>query len=483
MIRRRTITSYVWNSVSGNKMVILSNCIRNFFRKFELIGNSTQGENPAPDNPQEIKNAGRKSKNLFNIADLIVGHVQKDGTINEKETFYRSVILDVPEDGKYRISFNSNNDYTMLYFSEAYINGVYSQPYVRVHAGNSNSLISLKKGKNILSFSTYNNNTQVDFPKDHNIIIAAESETLDYEPYGYFFDVKVTGKNLIKTSPILPKRWSNNIDNHVIEYITLKPHTTYTLAMEEDTKYVNDLRVRIFSKNDMTRWLAEILGASENKKKFTTKDDVECVLCVYHLLDYKGDVKQLQLVEGDISTPYEPYTEQTVQIALDEPLRGIGEYKDTITKDGVVRKIKRAVFDGSEDEKWGLSREHENHINFALVIKGAITVNTGIRTMMDKFKYFGAIWNSDLLGQDMFGATLRINMPKTLATDLQTFKTWLSQNPLTVDYVLAEPATEPLPESVQDQLSALHSENGTTHVFVESGEVETGINIEYKYKS
>lgn len=59
MIRRRTITSYVWNSVSGNKMVILSNCIRNFFRKFELIGNSVQGENPAPDNPQEIKSAGR----------------------------------------------------------------------------------------------------------------------------------------------------------------------------------------------------------------------------------------------------------------------------------------------------------------------------------------------------------------------------------------------------------------------------------------
>lgn len=81
MIRRRTITSYVWNSVSGNKMVILSNCIRNFFRKFELLGNSMQGENPAPDNPQEIKSAGRydessgkylldvkvTGKNLFDI--------------------------------------------------------------------------------------------------------------------------------------------------------------------------------------------------------------------------------------------------------------------------------------------------------------------------------------------------------------------------------------------------------------------------------
>ena len=100
--------------------------------------------------------------------------------------------------------------------------------------------------------------------------------------------------------------------------------------------------------------------------------------------------------------------------------------------------------------------------------------------MVDKFKYFGAIWNSDLLGQDMFGATLRINMPKTLATDLQTFKTWLSQNPLTVDYVLAEPVTEPLPGSVQAQLQALHSENGTTHVFVDSGEVPCGIKLTYR---
>lgn len=479
MIRRRTITSYVWNSVSGNKMVILSNCIRNFFRKFELIGNSTQGENPAPDNPQEIKSAGRKSKNLFNI------NYFKDKsnllTIQCEGFSLLGITCNVKPNTKYTLSANlSEAKYNLNIANKATRFSLTSSP--------ARTLISNDDGTLYIGFygATADNINMDDFMQQYQNIQLEEGNTATYyEAYSdkYLLDVKVTGKNLIKTNPILPKRWSNNIDNHVIEYITLKPHTTYTLAMEEDTKYVNDLRVRIFSKNDMTRWLAEILGASENKKKFTTKDDVECVLCVYHLLDYKGDVKQLQLVEGDISTPYEPYTEQTVQIALDEPLRGIGEYKDTITKDGAVRKIKRAVFDGSEDEKWGLSREHENHINFALVIKGAITVNTGIRTMMDKFKYFGAIWNSDLLGQDMFGATLRINMPKTLATDLQTFKTWLSQNPLTVDYVLAEPATEPLPESVQQQLQALHSENGMTHVFVDSGEVVAGINIEYKYKS
>ena len=500
MIRRRTITSYVWNSVSGNKMVILSNCIRNFFRKFELIGNSVQGENPAPDNPQEIKSAGRKSKNLFNIADLRVGQVQKDGTINEKQIYYRTVILDVPQDGKYRITFAENNDYNMLYFAEMYTNGVYSQPYVRVRAGNPNHYITLAKGKNILSFSTHAASGSIDFTTDHNIMIAAESETLDYEPYGYLLDVKVTGKNLLSNKPTdwqIGKRisWSGYPEGAITIYpviknavnvISLKPLTAYSIINNSGGIVINRIVERGLNKNGIKDH-----DVRSSKYTFVTNQNTMNAILQFEKVDgtelLSTDIESIKimLVEGEVNepTPYEPYTEQSMQIVLDEPLRGVGEYKDVLTKDGVVRKIKRIVFDGSEDEKWGLSREHENHINFALVIKGAITVNIGIRTMMDKFKYFGAIWNSDLLGQDMFGATLRINMPKTLATDLQTFRTWLSQNPLTVDYVLAEPVTEPLPESVQAQLSSLHSENGTTHVFVDSGEVECGINIEYKYKS
>ena len=504
MIRRRTITSYVWNSVSGNKMVILSNCIRNFFRKFELIGNSVQGENPAPDNPQEIKSAGRKSKNLFNIADLIVGHVQKDGTINEKETFYRSVILDVPEDGKYRISFNSNNDYTMLYFSEAYINGVYSQPYVRVHAGNSNSLISLKKGKNILSFSTYNNNTQVDFPKDHNIIIAAESETLDYEPYGYLLDVKVTGKNLLDMADIQNEK--GKIDSDFSKAKSIKPFKVIKdrkyLLISKGTMIV-DVRYSsiYFGEDDLaygqdsSRKLTTGTGYScfigtETRKILVTKETCTITKTMMHGTRTEKDAYEVEelglfeIINDNPNIDYEPYTEQFVQIALDEPLRGIGEYKDTITKDGVVRKIKRTVFDGSEDEKLDIAIERENVINFVSTqFSDAIKINEHQRSMMDKLKWSSGVWGRDEVGQDMFARILRMNMPKTLATDLQTFKTWLSQNPLTVDYVLAEPVTEPLPESVQDQLSALHSENGTTHVFVDSGEVEAGINIEYKYKS
>lgn len=365
MIRRRTITSYVWNSVSGNKMVILSNCIRNFFRKFELLGNSVQGENPAPDNPKEIKSAGKWNE--------------------EKQ--------------KYEISVKVTGKNLLNLQKEPDVKGVYQG--WKVGDGEKTIVLSIKdKGNN------------VDITK---------------------CSIGVSGNGINSNDGL---GWI--VQDGVIKRSEIKTINPY---------------VSIYPSN------------KTSVQKFLERFDIQA--------EY-----------GVIATPYEPYTEQSVQIALDEPLRGIGEYKDVLTKDGVVRRIKRTVFDGSEDEKWGIGIERENVIDFVSTqFSDATKINEHQRSMMDKLKWSSGVWGRDEIGQDMFARILRINMPKTLAPDLQTFKTWLSQNPLIVDYVLAEPVTEPLPESVQAQLQALHSENGTTHVFVDSGEVEAGINIKYKYKS
>lgn len=484
--------------VEGVGSLMLPNSLKAPIERLELIGNSVQGENPAPDNPQEIESVGRKSKNLFNIADLRVGQVQKDGTINEKQIYYRTVILDVPQDGKYRITFNSNDDYTMLYFTEAYANGAYSKPYIRVQAGNPNYYITLEKGKNILSFSTHTASGNIAFTTDHNIMIAAESETLDYEPYGYFLDVKVTGKNLFSNKPtdwMIGKglSWSAypndpisiyRVINSAVNVINLKPSTTYSIVNNSEKIVISRMIERNLSENGIKDH-----DVRHSKYTFVTNQNTMNAILQFKKVDgtelLSSDIEsnKIMLVEGEANenTPYEPCTEQSVQIALNEPLRGIGEYNDTITKDGVVRKIKRIVFDGSEDEKWVINNERENVIRFIPHQFGdAIKINDYQRSMIDKLKWVSGVWNRDEVGQDMFAGILRINMPKTLTPDLQTFKTWLSQNPLTVDYVLAEPVTEPLPESVQDQLSALHSENGTTHVFVDSGEVPCGIKLTYR---
>lgn len=345
--------------MEGAGSLMLPNSLKAPLERVELTGNSTQGENPAPDNPQEIKSAGKW---------------------NEEKQKYE---IDVKVTGKNLLNLQKQPDVKGTYWGW------------KVSNGEKIALSVKDKGNNADITGCYLGLSKTGGSSDGVVWVVKHGVNAK--------------KEIVSTN----------------QYVSVHPP--------------NETVVR----------------------KLLERFDI-------------------QVEYGTVATTYEPYREQTVQIALDEPLRGIGEYKDVLTKDGVVRKIKRAVFDGSEDEKWGLARELENHINFALVIKDAIAVNTGIRTMMDKFKYFGAIWNSDLLGQDMFGATLRINMPKTLATDLQTFKTWLSQNPLTVDYVLAEPVTEPLPESVQQQLQALHSENGVTHVFVDSGEIPCGIKLTYR---
>lgn len=506
MIRRRTITSYVWNSVSGNKMVILSNCIRNFFRKFELLGNCTHGENPAPDNPQEIKSVGRKSKNLFNIADLRVGQVQKDGTINEKQIYYRTVILDVPQDGKYRITFAENNDYNMLYFAEMYTNGVYSQPYVRVRAGNPNHYITLAKGKNILSFSTHAASGSIDFTTDHNIMIAAESETLDYEPYGYFFDLKITGKNLLSNKPTdwmigkttswgavsqTPVSYGKNVKN-AIATINAKSSTNYSFINKETNK-LWVCRIIELDANGLGL-VNHALYANESfnykKYNFSTRSNTANIVFEIkkvdntELLSTDIESNKIMLVEGEVNepTPYQPYTEQTVQIALNEPLRGIGEYKDMLTKDGVVRKIKQITV--NEKSNLIFYMESKNTLAYLVKVPDATQTNYTYSVISDRFVKTQYIDSNDTNGVvTLFAQQIIFRVSKEIANNIDTLKEWLVDNNITFNYVLESPITEPLPESVQAQLQALHSENVTTHVFVDSGEVETGINIEYKYKS
>lgn len=502
MIRRRTITSYVWNSVSGNKMVILSNCIRNFFRKFELIGNSVQGENPAPDNPQEIKNAGRKSKNLFDI------NYFKDKSnlkMLQCEGFtLLGIICNVKPNTEYTLSANlSEAKYNLNIANKATRFSLTSSP--------TRTLISNDDGTLYIGFygATADNVNMDDFMQQYqNIQLEERTVATDYEPYGHFLEMKITGKNLLSNKPTdwmigkttswgavpqTPVSYGKNVKN-AIATINVKSSTNYSFINKETNK-LWVCRIIELDANGLGL-VNHALYANESfnykKYNFSTRSNTANIVFEIkkvdntELLSTDIESNKIMLVEGEVNdpAPYEPYTEQTVQIVLDEPLRGIGEYKDVLTKDGVVRKIKRIVFDGSEDEKWGIGIERENVIDFVSTqFSDATKINEHQRSMMDKLKWSSGVWGRDEIGQDMFARILRINMPKTLAPDLQTFKTWLSQNPLIVDYVLAEPVTEPLPESVQAQLQVLHCENGTTHVFVDSGEVECGINIEYKYKS
>lgn len=403
MIRRRTITSYVWNSVSGNKMVILSNCIRNFFRKFELLGNSMQGENPAPDNPQEIKSAGR--------------------------------------------------------FDEA-------------------------SGK-------------------------------------YLFDVKVTGKNLLSNKPtdwMIGKATSwGAVPQTPVSYGTNVKNAIATINVKSSTNY------SFINKDTNKLWVYRIIEQDENglgyvnhpfykdeslnykKYNFSTRSNTSNIVFEIKKVDgtelLSSDIESIKimLVEGEVNdpTPYEPYTEQSMQIVLDEPLRGSRRINDgknvqeALNSSGITRRFKR--FEITKDTP----------IIYTLGQYGAPETNTVICRYKDtSLKKEGAIlcgelkninnWIEDKESVSMTeqGIDFRLSRERlglgsntTPEENKAAVIKYLENHPLHCIAELNEPITEPLPESVQQQLQALHTENGITHVFVDSGEVEAGINIEYKYKS
>lgn len=511
--------------MEGAGSLMLPNSLKAPLERLELIGNSMQGENPAPDNPQEIKSVGRKSRNLFDVTKL------KKGV----DTNYPTEIELV---GETLIAKKDGGTSNQMLFEIELANLEPNTTYEFT----TNQIICKRKDLDtesagrIFVFRAYKNESQIenkgnvfttsesksDIYKIVFGIIAGDFGSLEYvkieqpmlshsggsyEPYSdkYFLDVKITGKKLLSNKPTdwmigkttpwgavpqTPVSYGKNVKN-AIATINVKSSTNYSF-INKDTNKLWVCRIIELDANGLGL-VNHALYANESfnykKYSFSTRSNTANIVFEIKRVDntelLSTDIESIKimLVEGDIdeSTPYEPYTEQTVQIALDEPLRGIGDYKDVLTKDGVVRRIKRIVFDGSEDEKWGIGIERENVIDFVSTqFSDATKINEHQRSMMDKLKWSSGVWGRDEIGQDMFARILRINMPKTLAPDLQTFKTWLSQNPLIVDYVLAEPVTEPLPESVQAQLSSLNSENGTTHINIDSGEVLCGIKLTYR---
>ena len=202
-------------------------------------------------------------------------------------------------------------------------------------------------------------------------------------------------------------------------------------------------------------------------------------------------IQTLQVEIGSEQTEYEPYTEQTVQIALDEPLRGIGEYKDVLTKDGVVRKI--APYEVNLNDLRDGGYEKTNTVMFSVKVQnktvGYASSKPSIlcNILPDCALQTSNIYNNDKECIAVGSAIVLFRVNKSRLKDISSFEATkqsfielMVDKKMIVEYALETPVTEPLPESVQAQLQALHSENGTTHVFVDSGEVPCGIKLTYR---
>ena len=206
-----------------------------------------------------------------------------------------------------------------------------------------------------------------------------------------------------------------------------------------------------------------------------------------------GEIKfTYMIIEGDHTQEDIPYFEgmQSVQapgvtmtnedntktITLSTPsdleLRKVGEVQDelNVMTGEVVERIGEMVLDGSEN--W---QEYTTN-----------TTNTYCGVIRDDTisNYKGTIYLNDKLAQlsdsDIDSEGIRINSGKRIfvrlnrnkgVTDLATFKQYLSQNPITIQYELATPTAKTVDLSVVNQdgnETKLRTFDDTTHVLLNS---------------
>lgn len=346
--------------MEGAGSLMLPNSLKAPLERVELTGNSVQGENPAPENPQEIKSAGKWNKatgkyeidiilngsNLWKEDSMIRGHLTNTGEIIYKEDDSNCIwTVMVPRDGKYAVRIEKES-VGGLYFTRI-LNDKISMPYVRLNPGQK-GVLTLKKGENKIQASS----TSALRPTGNEKVMLSygDQEPPTYEPY----------------------------------------QEPQTLTLTSD--------------RPITKW--------------------------DRLVEQGGQIGWL--------------------------------YKHKIIEDfSTLVKDSEPIY-GKDGEKY-----------FSVSLQGALL-------NYDYNKIYSVAGMCPKDSKIYYVPKPMIQSVIIYVSDTDTIMTAKEHMHYKVIYETTESQFVSLPESVQQQLQSLHSENGTTHVLVDSGEVPCGIKLTYR---
>lgn len=475
------------NTASGEGIVKITDSADEKLQDFKLFGKSEQ-----------LSTTG---KNLFDIskfpfehdAEMIVikpseGQTSTDKGINITED------IKFEENTQYVISYDSynvtqaNENWTTI-FTFYYTDGAYRDLYVNHFYGNLKKYFNSDSGKTIRNVAVRNpRKVGIEISK---VQIEKGNVATDYEPYtggkpspsieyqqeivnageSGQIEVQVTGKNLLEGLEF------GSIDNqgNIIQSTTAYVNINKFIEVKEGKHVINS--------RDGKRFLCAIFLYDKDKQFIRLDQSGDCVVRkgekYINITSAKSlvdgvDKTQIELADKSINpTAYKPYKGlQKVQFQLDEPLRGIGDYRDTITKDGIVRKVKEDVLNGSE--YWvDMTKETFKKVKRFGLVTNDITYNTIPKanlSLCDKFP-IGDI-NTEEVGHVLYSNRICFMVDKEQFADLEVWKAWLSQNPVTVQYALKEPIVEPLPTEIKELFTYYP-------ITVISNDQNCGIEVEY----
>lgn len=331
---------------------------------------------------------------------------------------------------------------------------------------NKEKYVMLAEGSTALPYEPYTGgkpSPSVEYPQE--IVSAGKYDEVSGK---YLLDVSVTGKNLFDINSFPYKQ-----DD---ETIVINSNEAYggALLVKGDTLRRKQYVISIESFENIGDNTSTVLletvykDGVKDERYLTAIPKTGWVLSSTREIDYiwirnpwkaGSKIKKLQIEEGKEATEYEPYHEpQTVQLQLNEPLRGIGEYKDVITKDGIVRKIGHLEIKGGLIwNDWGKQ--------FRIIVsveKAAILYSKYLCNYTNDVKNFGNQHFIYLYFTKEQVEAIGINTNDTLEVANKKLNEIVANKPIVIEYPLKTPIFVPFDEETQIALNALHTNYPTT---------------------
>lgn len=465
-LKRRALmtrASFNYKTVSGIGSAVLENCVETKFKRLSLLGNSTQ--------------TSTKGLQLLDIAKI--------PTPQAGLSYYNMQV----EEGKYTLSTKYRRAVQKDLFllagevntgASSNVNGVDSTISRTVESINGYITIGYRNGENGVNpfdFETMLNKGDIPLPYEP-YTGGKPSPSVEY-PQGivsagkydetsgkYLFDVKVTG-NLFnhtkaKSGWITTSDGKQSLvalggsDNVVSDYIQVNPGMIYTSSAGV-YKYFYDSE-KNFLKYET---LSSSIIIPNNVKYMIVIVPVNRAIVIQ-------TAKKLIIYESDTGL-------KTLKFSLDRPL----------TKWDKIEK---------RDGVYGIVYKHRTVDDFATLVKDSEPIygNTGEKYFSVVLKDATLNYNYDKVYSEvgLYKKNVqKLYVPKVMLSsfivgvnDTDTIETAKTHLHYKVIYETDSEEFVPLPEETQIALENLHANDGTTIVSVDSGEVQTGIEVEYAVK-
>ena len=351
-----------------------------------------------------------------------------------------------------------------------------------------------------------------------NVNIRICNENLAYEGWAEDFVSRInnSGRASIATKDgrkcllYSPDAGYNDYDNKYLFKTNWKENVQYTFKFDAYLLNKNGYVNLCLQYTDGTEQELSNLKTNEwNKVNFKSKASktIKYLRVNWRSESTYIDLDTFMVYEGTEISQFIQNQTNKLQMFLGKPLRGIkiedkeyngklanyvdenGNYWacDYITDDGIHRRIKRKIFDGTENFEYDAGTDVNNENNYSSVLRFTDGASNRTDVMCNYFQNKAIYAQKDITGINLTMYYLYFSYPKTFAATQEQFKEKLKQlyengNPLYIDYISKDEELEEFTEEEKkswNEFKKLKTFKGKNYISSVDN-IQAGIEFSYK---